>query len=149
MTHPFLLSYSLIFGAIAAKFAHIFDSAIIYRAFYHALVLGIGFEFVEEAIFGPSFLFVVLIAPRSTGFFSFQFFQRLHVIWVQLADSVLVCDFESWVEQWYVKVSLLAKAVEIFVILIFLVASLTFFAVNAEADGNIRDDARRILFLDI
>ena len=62
---------------------------------------------------------------------------------------MLVCNFESWVEQWYAKVSPLAKAVEILVILIFLVASLTLLAVNAEADDDIRDDALRILFLDV
>ena len=59
-----------------------------------------------------------------------------------------VCNFESWVEQWYLKVSPLAKAEEILVILIFLVASVTFLAVNAEADGDIRDDALWILLID-
>ena len=142
MTTPFHHCIRLVFGAKAAKLAHLSETAFIYRTLYHALILRIGFELVEETIFGPSFFFYFVL-------FSFHFLQPLTIIRVIPANSVLVCDFESWVEQWYVKVSLLAKAVEIFVILIFLVASLTFFAVNAEADGNIRDDARRILFLDI
>ena len=140
MTTPLLLG-SLVCGAIAAKQAHLSDSAIIYRALYHVLILGIGFEFVEETIFGPSYFFLFAV-------FSFYYFRHLFVIWVILANSVLVCHFESWVEQWYLKVSPLAKAEEILVILIFLVASVTFLAVNAEADGDIRDDALWILLID-
>ena len=140
MTTPRLLG-SLVFGAIAAKQAHLSDSAIIYRALYHVLVLGIGFEFVEETIFGPSYFFLFAV-------FSFYFLRHLFFIWVILANSVLVCHFESWVEQWYLKVSPLAKAEEILVILIFLVASVISLAVNAEADGDIRDDALWILLID-
>ena len=138
MTCPSLFGFSLVFGAIAAKLAHLSDSAIIYRALYHVLILGVGFEFVEETIFGPSYFFLFVA-------FSFHFLRLFIMI---LANSVVVCNFESWVEQWYVKVSPLAKAEEILVILIFLVASLTFLAVNAEADGDIRDDALWILLFD-